>query len=147
MFETMISGFVDSFPRLNKYKVVFTGVLCLFELMLGLPLVTRVNQHLSPSNAQQTACMCLPMQHAWLKYMQDYFMNNLVFGVAVRWRRVSENDVCVCMQGGMYVFQLLDWYVGAFSVITISLFECFILMFVYGEFVLHVHVFLPTACK
>ena len=42
MFETMISGFVDSFPSLNRYKVLFTGVLCVFELILGLPLVTRV---------------------------------------------------------------------------------------------------------
>ena len=37
------------------------------------------------------------------------------------------------LQAGMYVFQLLDWYVGAFSVITISLFECVIVMYVYGK--------------
>ena len=42
MFETMISGFVDSFPQLNQHKVLFTGLLCVAEFFVGLPLVTRV---------------------------------------------------------------------------------------------------------
>ena len=39
----MISGFVDSFPQLNQHKVLFTGLLCVAEFFVGLPLVTRVS--------------------------------------------------------------------------------------------------------
>ena len=37
------------------------------------------------------------------------------------------------MQGGIYVFQLVDWFVGALSVIIIGFLECVVLAWVYGK--------------
>lgn len=33
----------------------------------------------------------------------------------------------------MYVFQILDWYSAAFSVMVIAFLECIVVSWVYGE--------------
>ena len=43
MFECLISGFVDTFPTfLLRKKTLFTGAVCCLQMLLGLPLVTKV---------------------------------------------------------------------------------------------------------
>jgi len=37
------------------------------------------------------------------------------------------------LQGGIYVFQLLDWFVAAFCVVLTSLIECIIIGWIYGR--------------
>jgi len=79
MFETMISGFVDVLPKIigtSNKKTIFTGVMCMIQFLLGIPLV---------------------------------------------------------MQGGIYVFQLMDWYSATFSLMTISFLECIIAGWIYGK--------------
>jgi len=39
---------------------------------------------------------------------------------------------CV-MNGGIYILQLMDWYAAAFSLMIISLLECVVIAWVYGE--------------
>ena len=42
-FETVVSGFVDTFPEvLRKHKTLFTAFMCLLTLILGIPMVSRV---------------------------------------------------------------------------------------------------------
>ena len=39
----MTSSFVDQFPKyLRKHKVIFTGVVCIVMVLMGIPLTTRV---------------------------------------------------------------------------------------------------------
>ena len=43
-FETVVSGFVDSFPdRLLKRKTLFTAFMCGIAFIIGFPLITNVN--------------------------------------------------------------------------------------------------------
>ena len=42
-FETVVSGFVDTFPEvLRKHKTLFTAFMCLLTLILGIPMVSKV---------------------------------------------------------------------------------------------------------
>ncbi|XP_076448798.1 sodium-dependent proline transporter-like [Babylonia areolata] len=76
MFETVVSGMVDAFPRqLSKRRGTLTFVLAIASYLISLPIATR---------------------------------------------------------GGIYVFQLLDWYVSAFCVLLTSLIECIIIGWIYG---------------
>ena len=46
MFECLTSGFIDVFPKtLMRRKSLFTALLCAVQLLLGLPLVTKVKRH------------------------------------------------------------------------------------------------------
>ena len=41
--------------------------------------------------------------------------------------------ICVSLfQGGIYLYQLVDWYFAAFCVVVISFLECFLISWVYG---------------
>ena len=45
MMETVITAIVDEFPmlRIGKRKIVFTGLLCIFLFLLGLPQCANVS--------------------------------------------------------------------------------------------------------
>lgn len=76
MFETMASGFIDTFPKaLSKRKTTFVAVMCFVEFLISLPLVT---------------------------------------------------------QGGIYLFQVMDWYSATFSLIMIGWLECIVIGWFYG---------------
>ncbi|XP_059150795.1 sodium- and chloride-dependent glycine transporter 1-like isoform X2 [Physella acuta] len=77
MFETMTSAFIDEYPHLlRKKKMTFTACMCLFEFVLGIPMV---------------------------------------------------------FQGGVYVLQIVDWYTSAFSLMILSLTECMVITWIYGN--------------
>ncbi|XP_071102034.1 sodium- and chloride-dependent glycine transporter 1-like [Haliotis cracherodii] len=40
--------------------------------------------------------------------------------------------ILLCTQGGPYIFQLLDWYISAFSVFVFCTLECFAVVWIYG---------------
>jgi len=39
------------------------------------------------------------------------------------------------LQGGIYLYQLVDWYFAAFCVLIISFLECVLIAWVYGEYI------------
>ena len=39
----------------------------------------------------------------------------------------------LCLQGGMYMLQLMDAYVASYSVLTIAFTECLVLSYLYGK--------------
>lgn len=41
--------------------------------------------------------------------------------------------ICTLAQGGFYVVNMVDTYVGGFPLLFIGLFECVVLQYVYGE--------------
>lgn len=42
-------------------------------------------------------------------------------------------DCCVCFQqGGFYLFNLADYYIGGFPLLIVGLLECVALCYVYG---------------
>jgi len=41
--------------------------------------------------------------------------------------------LCLCLQGGMYMLQLIDNYAATYSVLIIGLCECLALSYVYGQ--------------
>ena len=45
MMETVITAIVDEFPmlRIGKRKIIFTGLLCIFLFLLGLPQCANVS--------------------------------------------------------------------------------------------------------
>lgn len=44
MFEAVITGLTDEYPKLlRRYKPHFTGFVCFICFLLGLPMVTQVN--------------------------------------------------------------------------------------------------------
>ncbi|ELT92641.1 hypothetical protein CAPTEDRAFT_140091, partial [Capitella teleta] len=58
-----------------------------------------------------------------------------------KWKTTFTGFVCLIefiiglvlvTRGGMYIFQILDWYAAAFSVMVIGLLECLVLSWVYG---------------
>lgn len=76
MFETVVSGLVDAFPKLlSRWRAPLTLTLAIASYLVSLPVATK---------------------------------------------------------GGIYVFQLLDWYVAAFCVILTSFLECLIVGWIYG---------------
>ncbi|XP_074650196.1 sodium-dependent proline transporter-like [Tubulanus polymorphus] len=75
MMETVISAISDEFLVLRKYKMLFTGFLCVLLFLLGLP--------------------------------------------------------CV-MDGGMYIFNLIDSYSGGYSLMVIALVEVIVISWIYG---------------
>ena len=38
------------------------------------------------------------------------------------------------LQAGMYYFQLMDWYIGIFTLLFISAIECIIVSWIYGKY-------------
>ena len=40
-----------------------------------------------------------------------------------------------CLQGGIYVLQIIDWYCASFSLMLISFTECMAISWVYGKYV------------
>ena len=46
MMETVITAIVDEFPmlRIGKRKIIFTGLLCIFLFLLGLPQCANVSR-------------------------------------------------------------------------------------------------------
>ena len=42
MFETMIMGIVDRFPKLHRYRTHVTAAACAAMFLLGIPIVTQV---------------------------------------------------------------------------------------------------------
>lgn len=40
---------------------------------------------------------------------------------------------CLYLQGGIYLFQIMDWYVGAVTLMLVSILECVVLTWVYGH--------------
>lgn len=80
MFETVVSGVVDAFPRVfprqkTRRRMLLVFVLSMCSYFISLPIATK---------------------------------------------------------GGIYVFQLLDWFVAAFCVVLTSLIECIIIGWIYG---------------
>ena len=50
---------------------------------------------------------------------------------------ISDNTCAVSyviLQGGIYLYQLVDWYFAAFCVVVISFLECFLVSWVYGKY-------------
>ena len=48
------------------------------------------------------------------------------------------------LQGGVYIFQLCDWYLAVFTILFIGLSECLVLAWVYGnKSVILAHSFTP----
>ena len=45
----------------------------------------------------------------------------------------SDKIILFQIQGGIYVFQLLDWYSATFSLMVISLLECVVVTWIYGR--------------
>lgn len=43
-------------------------------------------------------------------------------------------SVIVGFQGGIYLFQVMDWYSATFSLIMIGWLECIVIGWFYGEF-------------
>jgi hypothetical protein len=37
------------------------------------------------------------------------------------------------LQGGMYLFQIMDWYAAAFSAMVIAFLECLVVAWIYSE--------------
>ena len=40
---------------------------------------------------------------------------------------------CMCFQGGIYLFQLVDWYIAIFAVPVFGFIECVIFGWIYGQ--------------
>lgn len=40
-----------------------------------------------------------------------------------------------CLQGGLYVFQLIDWYIASLSLPLFGLCECLVFGWIYGMLV------------
>jgi len=38
----------------------------------------------------------------------------------------------IFIQGGIYYFQIMDWYSSTFSLMVLSLTECFVISWIYG---------------
>ena len=36
------------------------------------------------------------------------------------------------LQGGIYIFQLVDWFIGSYTVTVIALLECVVMAWIYG---------------
>ncbi|XP_041359744.1 sodium- and chloride-dependent glycine transporter 2-like isoform X3 [Gigantopelta aegis] len=72
--EVVVTGIMDSFPRLLRFRIIITAILCSFFFIIGL---------------------------------------------------------LFCTNGGIYMFQLADWYVAALMLI-LSILECFIVAWIYG---------------
>nr|WLN44343.1 AAT2 [Sinonovacula rivularis] len=68
-------------------------------------------------------------------------------GLTDMWPRLRKHKIpvtgCICvlillldlpftMNGGIYLYQLVDWYFAAFCVVIISFLECFLIAWVYG---------------
>ena len=49
------------------------------------------------------------------------------------WICAKLENAMTMFQGGMYIFQILDWYAAAFSVMVIAMLECLVCAWVYGE--------------
>ena len=50
---------------------------------------------------------------------------------------ISDNTYAIpyiILQGGIYLYQLVDWYFAAFCVVVISFLECFLVSWVYGKY-------------
>ena len=56
--------------------------------------------------------------------------------------------VKLLFQGGIYSFQLVDWYVTSFGVPLFCLLECILIGWIYGNiFSIHYHVGMPKKSK
>ena len=44
----------------------------------------------------------------------------------------NEKYLDVMLQGGIYFFQIMDWYSSTFSLMILSLTECFVISWIYG---------------
>ncbi len=42
--------------------------------------------------------------------------------------------MCLHLQGGMYIYQLIDWYIAAVFVPVVCVLECVIVGWLYGEY-------------
>lgn len=45
----------------------------------------------------------------------------------------SVKAITCLLQGGMYVFQLFDYYSGSRIILIVALFECIVVAWIYGE--------------
>ena len=44
------------------------------------------------------------------------------------------SGLTMCLEGGMYMFELFNWYSAGLSVITLAIFEIILIQYVYGKF-------------
>lgn len=47
---------------------------------------------------------------------------------------INEIILCVCVQGGIYVFQLMDHYTAVVSLMFLAFFEVLAITLIFGEF-------------
>lgn len=108
--EGQITSLVDLYPSLLRKgyrREIFIAVICLISYLLGLTMVTKVRE------SETEECV-------------------------LRWSAVFERWMCVCLsQGGMYVFQLFDYYAASgVCLLWVAFFECVAVAWVYGKYTL-----------
>jgi len=64
-----------------------------------------------------------------LNPISDFTMNSKFATLVSLYKEM--NFFCL-FQGGIYLYQLVDWYFAAFCVLIISFLECFLIAWVYG---------------
>ncbi len=109
--EGQITSLVDLYPSLLRKgyrREIFIAVICVISYLLGLTMVTKVRE----SGRRRRSVLC--------------------------WSAVFECWMCVCVsQGGMYVFQLFDYYAASgVCLLWVAFFECVAVAWVYGKYAL-----------
>ncbi|WAR13258.1 SC6A5-like protein [Mya arenaria] len=106
---------------LDFFSAVFNGLICFAVLGVmahdsGLDLEKTVTSGLSLGfTVYPTAFTYFPLGQLW----SALFFINLIF-------------VGLDSQGGMYIFQWLDWYAAAWTILFVCLTECVVITWVYG---------------
>lgn len=117
--ESVITGLIDEFKFLHKHRELFTLFIVVATFLISLFCVTNVSITLWS--------LLLHDGHVCVVAAQG--------GVDLQMQRSDQAFLCLCLhlQGGMYVFTLLDHFAAGTSILFGVLIEAIGIAWFYGE--------------
>lgn len=115
--EGLMTAIFDTFPFLKKghRREIFTGVMCIIQFLVGLLMVTNVGLCLFSGVFSPLSHVSVLCYGRFLTVCVDNCSFVLVF------------------QGGMYIFQLFDYYSGSRIILLVAFFMCIAIGYIYGK--------------